>query len=119
MMKAVYLMILTLGLSLAVVSQFISYALPRDAFVAGTLSSAPEHWSLHLDERLSDHLSPLDVKSQVITALKHRAAFQSGIYKQDFRQGVTLIILSLIGLFREWQITKLKKAASCPGLPAS
>ena len=108
-MKAFYILTLVIGIHLAVVTQFITFAIPPDAFVAGTLSGRPEQWSLTVDEDLGHHLSRYDLKTEVTTALDKRSRFVSEIYKQSLLEGLALIVLSVVGLVRERTIHKLKK----------
>ena len=108
-MKLFYTCTLILGIMMAFVMQFVTIALPPDAFVASTLSQAPDRWSVKIDDTLRGRLSYRDVKTELITALQKRASFRNEIYKQSLWGGLALIALSVIGLIRERQIRKLKK----------
>ena len=106
-MKLFYLLALVIGLWLAIVMQFVSIAIPSDAFVAYSLSEAPAQWSIQLDQRLASHLPYHDVKSDVVKALSKRAGFVNEIYAQTFLAGLGLTGFSILGLARERKIRKL------------
>jgi len=108
-MKLLYILTLLVGINLAIVTQFVCFALPPDAFVADALSSAPDRWSIQVDENLTGALSPFDLKKELTTALQERASFRDDIYKQSLFGGLPLIALSVIGLVREKKIEKLSK----------
>ncbi|MBN1436720.1 MAG: hypothetical protein JW936_06575 [Sedimentisphaerales bacterium] len=107
-MKLFYILILLLGIIMAVVMQFVTIAVPRDAFVASTLSRSPDQWSIQMDESMASHLSHSDVKAELVTALQNRAQFRSEIGKQNMWQGLALIAFSVIGIVRERKIQQLK-----------
>jgi len=108
-MKLFYILTLLIGIMMAVVMQFVTIALPRDAFVASTLSRSPDEWSIQMDDGMASRLSHHDVKAELVTALQTRAAFRSEIYKQSLWEGLALIVLSIIGLVRERHMQKLKR----------
>lgn len=105
-MKLFHILILLIGITMAVVMQFVTIAIPRDAFVASTLSRSPNEWSIRIDDGMASRLSRYDVKAEVVTALETRAAFRDGIYRQNLREGLALIVLSIIGLVRERQMQR-------------
>ena len=113
-MKYFYILTLMLGIIFAVVMQAVTFAIPRDAFVASVLSKSSDHWTITVDNTLTNFLPNHDVKKDVTLALSRRALFAKDIYTQSFWEGTVLIILSLIGLIREHKIGKMKKIIEQP-----
>jgi hypothetical protein len=111
-MKLFYTLTLLLGVMMAIVMQFVSIAIPKDAFTASVLFRSPESWTISMNDALSFQLSHHDVKTELVTALEKRASFRNEIYSQSLWQGLALIVLSFIGLIREKKIDKMKKKNS-------
>jgi hypothetical protein len=122
-MRAFYLLVLALGLYLAVLVQLITFAIPRDVFVASVLSRSPAGWNLTLDDDLKRRLDRLDVKAELAVALGKRAAYRRDLYSTAFIEGCGLIVLSAIGLIRETKIRRmgllLERAAPPAGVTRS
>jgi hypothetical protein len=122
-MRAFYILLLAAGLYLAVFVQFITFAPPRDAFVASVLSRSPAGWKLTLDDDLRSRLDRLDVNAELVVALEKRAAYRRDLYSTALIEGCGLIILSAIGLIRETKIRRmglrLEQAASPAGVTRS
>ena len=108
-MRLFYILTLLVGINLAIVTQFVCFAIPTDAAVAGALSRAPDQWSIQVDEDMTRLLSHYDLKKELTTTLQKRASFPSDIYKHSLWEGLVLIAVSVIGLIREKGIQKLKK----------
>jgi len=97
------------GQALAILMQLVDFALPRDAFIAGTLSRAPESWTLSLDDAMKKRLSAYDVKAEVAVALEKRHASVKDVYSQSFWCGSGVIVFSVLGLLREGKINRMRK----------
>ncbi len=111
-MNVFYTLTLIIGVVMAFVMQFVTIALPRDAFVATELSKSPNQWSIQMDENMTAHLSQAhlshnDVKAELVKALHIRSQICNEIYKQSLWQGLALIAFSIIGLIREKKIQKM------------
>ena len=109
MMNLFYTLTLLVGIMMAFVMQFVTIAIPRDAFVASMLSRAPDEWSIQMEDRMTSRLSHHDIKAEIVAALHARSVFVDDIYKQNLWEGLALIALSVIGLIREQQMLKLKR----------
>ena len=109
-MKIFYCIALFLGIIMVLPLSHL--CMPYDAFVAINLSQAPDQWNIVLNEDLASRLSHGNVKDHVVTALRKRAEFKRDLYVRNLLAGCTMIAFSFIGLFRERQITKLKKPSS-------
>jgi len=107
------------GCFMAGIMQVVTIAIPRDAYVASLLSNAPTEWELSLDDNLRSRLDHVNVKSDLVVALKKRASFSNQIYSQNFWEGTVLIILSAIGLTRERKIDRMRKTIEQVAVPNS
>jgi hypothetical protein len=101
MMKYIYMIVLVAGLLDAVVMQFVTIALPRDALVASVLAKNQDKWSITIDTPLPTPLDPNEIKPQLVTALQNRRIAVNAAYGESLRRGVILIALAVLGLSRE------------------
>ncbi len=108
-MKLFYILTLVGGLYLAVLMQAVTYATPKDAFVASALARSPDSWTISLDNALQARLANYEVKQELTAVLHKRAGFRKQIYAQNFWLGAILILLSIIGLVRERKIGRMRK----------
>ena len=106
-MKLLYILTLLVGCDLAILCQFVDFAVPRDAFVAGVLSRSPDSWTLSLDDAMKGRLSGHDVKAEVGLALEKRHFFRKDASLENFREGCGVILFSIIGLIRERKVDRL------------
>ena len=107
-MKYFYMITLVLGIYFGIVMQAASIAVPRDASTAAMLSRSPDQWNISLEGDLKARCLR-DLKPDIVVALKKRADFRMDIYKQLFLNGMIVIVMSGIGLFREWKMGKRKR----------
>lgn len=107
-MRLFYIIALAVGFYMAVVTQFVTYAMPKDGLVALVLSRSPDDWSISLDSALKARLLNYDVKQEAVTALHKRADFRRQIYSQDLWLGLVLIAFSIIGFLREAKINSMR-----------
>jgi hypothetical protein len=80
--------------------------------VASAFSNSPEQWSIEMNDKLAEHFSSydLDIKAELVEALKNRCLlWYKNLTETKFYEGLALIVLSIIGLIREIQFSKLKK----------
>ena len=100
-----------LGIILLVVIgvQAVTIAPPTDAVIASVMSRSPSHWTITVDNTLTNFFANVDVNQAVALALSKQAVVSKEFYKRSFWEGAGLIVLSVIGLIRERKIRKMKK----------
>jgi hypothetical protein len=100
-MKLLYILTLLIGIYLLGVIQFVTIAMPRDAYVAYVFSDTPDLWSVRMDEPMTSNLANYDVKAELVAALQERTRFDDNIYKRYFLVGLSVVAFSIVGLIRE------------------
>jgi hypothetical protein len=112
LMKPLYRLALLGALGIVILVGLFQGRISSDRFIASELSRSPEGWRVSLDDELKSRLAPfqLDVNEQVRRAL-HARGEPGWASPQGLLLGFSslAILFSLVGLYRERSLEKLRK----------
>jgi hypothetical protein len=110
-MKILYAIVFLIGVSLAVLGQFVCIAIPRETFIASKLADNPDSWEIRITAPLDSVFNQQEVKAAVAKAMEQRSqrSRQKGVFLGNLIFGIPLLFFSTIGFVRELQIDKMRK----------
>jgi len=115
-MKKLYTVTFALGLWLAIASQLYTFALPKNALVAGILINNPTNWNITLNpEPATDAIFSSSIaKTVILDALSSPVKFDSSIRLDYLQAGIIIMIFSGMGLLRERRVRREKRIEHAP-----
>ncbi len=104
-MRLFYLTALILAIFLLIVYSTISFAIPKDYFVAMQLVENPNKWDIVMENGFEKSLAKYERKETLINFIKENKENYTGA-KEVFIFSTVVLIFSIIGILRENKIKK-------------